>query len=147
MQEAKEARADSPIRTTKAVDQVRRAMGDYVESFQTPHLKALIQVFMADPRIERAYKTAPAAKTLHHAFVGGLLDHVLSLFNLCDLACRNYPETIDRDLLLTGAFLHDIGKVHELSFSRSFSYTTSGQLLGHMIIELEMRSEEHTSEL
>ncbi len=71
---------------------------------------------MADPQIEHAYKNAPAAKTLHHAFIGGLLDHVVSLFRLCDLACRNYPETINRDLLLTGAFLHDIGKIHELSF-------------------------------
>ena len=58
--------------------------------------------------------------------------------NLCDLACSNYPETINRDLLLTGAFLHDIGKIHELTFARSFTYTTRGQLLGHMIIELEM---------
>jgi len=63
---------------------------------------------------------------------------VLSLLQLCDLACRNYPEMINRDLLLTGAFLHDIGKIHELTFARSFTYTTRGQLLGHMIIELEM---------
>ena len=101
-------------------------------------LQALVRAFMADPEIEHAYKNAPAAKTLHHAFIGGLLDHVVSLFKLCDLACRNYPETINRDLLLTGAFLHDIGKIHELTFARSFTYTTRGQLLGHMIIELEM---------
>jgi 3'-5' exoribonuclease len=101
-------------------------------------LKGLIQAFMADPQIEHAYKNAPAAKSLHHAFIGGLLDHVVSLFQLCDLASRNYPETIHRDLLLAGAFLHDIGKIHELAFARSFTYTTRGQLLGHMIIELEM---------
>jgi 3'-5' exoribonuclease len=92
---------------------------------------------MNDPEIEMRYKNAPAAKTLHHAFVGGLLDHVVSLFKSCDLVSRNYPA-IDRDLLLSGAFLHDIGKLHELSYARSISYTTSGQLLGHMIIELEM---------
>ncbi|MBZ5524058.1 MAG: HD domain-containing protein [Acidobacteriia bacterium] len=138
MEESEVEPADYLPRTTKDIDQMWRSVGEYVESFRNPHLKELLRAFMADPQIERAYKAAPAAKTLHHAFVGGLLDHVLSLFNLCDLACRNYPETIDRDLLLTGAFLHDIGKVHELSFSRSFSYTTSGQLLGHMIIELEM---------
>jgi 3'-5' exoribonuclease len=62
---------------------------------------------------------------------------VVSLFRSCDLLCRNYPQ-VDRDLLLTGAFLHDIGKIHELSYNRSFAYTTRGQLLGHMIIELEM---------
>jgi 3'-5' exoribonuclease len=62
---------------------------------------------------------------------------VVSLFRSCDLVCRNYPQ-INRDLLLTGAFLHDIGKIHELTYNRAFSYTTRGQLLGHMIIELEM---------
>ena len=92
---------------------------------------------MADPEIAERYRNAPAAKTLHHAYIGGLLDHVVSLFRSCDLVCRNYPQ-INRDLLLTGAFLHDIGKIHELTYNRSFSYTTRGQLLGHMIIELEM---------
>ena len=92
---------------------------------------------MADPEIAEAYRNAPAAKTLHHAYIGGLLDHVVSLCRSCDLMCQNYPQ-INRDLLLTGAFLHDIGKIHELTYNRSFSYTTRGQLLGHMIIELEM---------
>jgi 3'-5' exoribonuclease len=125
-------------RTTKDTGALWRTLGGFVESFRDPHLKALIQAFMADPQIEHAYKNAPAAKSLHHAFIGGLLDHVVSLFQLCDLASRNYPETINRDLLLAGAFLHDIGKIHELAFARSFTYTTRGQLLGHMIIELEM---------
>ncbi|HTC77845.1 MAG TPA: HD domain-containing protein, partial [Terriglobales bacterium] len=83
------------------------------------------------------YRNAPAAKSLHHAYIGGLLDHVVSLLRSCDLLCRNYPQ-VNRDLLLTGAFLHDIGKIHELTYNRSFSYSTRGQLLGHMIIELEM---------
>jgi 3'-5' exoribonuclease len=125
-------------RTTKDIPALWRSLGEFVDGFQDPHLKALVQAFMSDPQIETAYKNAPAAKTLHHAFIGGLLDHVLSLFQLCDLACRNYPQMINRDLLLTGAFLHDIGKIHELTFARSFTYTTRGQLLGHMIIELEM---------
>jgi len=129
-------------RTSKDIDQLWLALGEYVESVSQPHLKALLRAFMADARIERAYKAAPAAKSLHHAFIGGLLEHVVSLMRACDLACRNYPEMIDRDLLITGAFLHDIGKIHELSFSRSFAYTTRGQLLGHMIIELEMLQEK-----
>jgi 3'-5' exoribonuclease len=87
--------------------------------------------------IAERYRNAPAAKSLHHAYIGGLLDHVVSLFRSCDLVCRNYPQ-VNRDLLLAGAFLHDIGKIHELTYNRSFSYTTRGQLLGHMIIELEM---------
>jgi len=125
-------------RTTKDVDALWRTLGEFVAGMNDPHLRALLQAFMADPQVEHAYKNAPAAKSLHHAFIGGLLDHVVSLFQLCDLACRNYAAMIDRDLLLTGAFLHDIGKVHELTFARSFTYTTRGQLLGHMIIELEM---------
>jgi 3'-5' exoribonuclease len=129
-------------RTTKDVDALWNRLGEFVAGMQDAHLQALLRAFMNDPLIERAYKCAPAAKSLHHAFIGGLLDHVVSLFQICDLACRNYPEMIDRDLLLTGAFLHDIGKIHELTFARSFTYTTRGQLLGHMIIELEMLQEK-----
>ncbi|MEO6120351.1 MAG: OB-fold nucleic acid binding domain-containing protein [Terriglobales bacterium] len=129
--------ADYLPKTAKNIDELWGTVAGYVQGFQNPHLKALIQAFMDDPEIERAYKNAPAAKTLHHAFIGGLLDHVVSLFRSCDLMSRNYPD-IDRDLLMAGVFLHDIGKIHELTYARSFSYTTSGQLLGHMIIELEM---------
>src|ERR1700739_94789 len=124
-------------KTTKDIDELWRTLTGFVESFQNQHLKSLVQSFMADPEIAAAYRNAPAAKTLHHAYIGGLLDHVVSLSRSCDLICKNYPQ-INRDLLLTGAFLHDIGKIHELTYNRSFSYTTKGQLLGHMIIELEM---------
>jgi 3'-5' exoribonuclease len=124
-------------KTDKDVDQLWQTLHDYVDAFQNDYLKSLLRAFMSDPEIERCYKCAPAAKALHHAFVGGLLDHVVSLFRSCDLVSRNYPQ-IDRDLLMSGAFLHDIGKLHELSYARSITYTTSGQLLGHMIIELEM---------
>jgi 3'-5' exoribonuclease len=92
---------------------------------------------MADEKIARAFRNAPAAKALHHAYIGGLLEHVVSLLNLCELTSSNYPH-INRDLLYAGAFLHDIGKIHELTYARSFAYSTRGQLLGHMIIELEM---------
>ena len=124
-------------KTTKDIDELWQTLTNFVAGFQNIHLKALVQAFMADPEIAAAYRNAPAAKTLHHAFIGGLLDHVVSLFRSCDLIARNYPQ-INRDLLLTGAFLHDIGKIHELTYNRSFSYTTKGQLLGHMVIELEM---------
>jgi 3'-5' exoribonuclease len=124
-------------KTTKNIDELWSKVAAFVESFTNPHLKALIQAMMADEEIARAYKNAPAAKTLHHAFIGGLLDHVVSLMTSCDLVLRNYPH-LDRDLVLTGVFLHDIGKIHELSYARSFAYNTEVQLLGHMIIELEM---------
>ncbi len=133
--------ADYLPKTPKDIDQLWRTLGEFVESFQNPWLKRLVQDFMADEAIATAYRNAPAAKTLHHAYVGGLLDHVVSLFTVCDLVSRNYPQ-VNRDLVLAGAFLHDIGKVHELSYQRSISYTTKGQLLGHMIIELEMLQEK-----
>ncbi len=124
-------------KTTKDIGELWQTLAGYVASFQNVHLKALVESFMADPEIAEAYRMAPAAKTLHHAYIGGLLDHVVSLCRSCDLVSRNYPQ-INRDLLLTGAFLHDIGKIHELTYNRSFSYSTRGQLLGHMVIELEM---------
>jgi 3'-5' exoribonuclease len=129
--------ADFLPKTTKNIDELWRTLADFVGTFQNPYLKTLVESFMGDPEIAAAYRNAPAAKTLHHAYIGGLLDHVVSLSRSCDLICQNYPQ-INRDLLLTGAFLHDIGKIHELAYNRSFSYTTKGQLLGHMIIELEM---------
>ena len=133
--------ADYLPKTSKNIEQLWQTLVDYVESVDNPWLKSLLKEFLADEAIVSAYKNAPAAKSLHHAFVGGLLDHVVSLFNICDLAVRNYPQ-VNRDLLLSGAFLHDIGKLHELAYQRSISYTTKGQLLGHMIIELGMLHEK-----
>src|ERR1700704_4950519 len=124
-------------KTTKDIGELWRTLTEFVATFQNPHLKALVELFMADPEIAERYRNAPAAKTLHHAYIGGLLDHVVSLFRSCDLMSRNYPQ-VNRDLLLTGVFLHDIGKIQELTYNRAFSYSTRGQLLGHMIIELEM---------
>ena len=129
--------ADYLPKTTKDIGELWQTLAEFVATFQNPHLKALVELFMADAEIAERYRNAPAAKTLHHAYIGGLLDHVVSLFCSCDLICRNYPQ-VNRDLLLTGAFLHDIGKLQELTYNRAFSYTTRGQLLGHMIIELEM---------
>ncbi len=137
MDEAEIEFSDYLPKTPRDIDELWQALGEFVATIGEPHLRRLLELFMADPEIARAYRNAPAAKTMHHAFIGGLLDHVVSLFRSCDLVSRNYPF-INRDLLLTGAFLHDIGKVHELSYARSFGYTTEGQLLGHMIIELEM---------
>src|SRR5438477_12915931 len=129
--------ADYLPKTTKNIDELWLTLGEFVSTFQNPHLKTLVQSLMSDPEIATGYRCAPAAKSLHHAFIGGLLDHVVSLCRSCDLVSRNYPQ-INRDLLLTGVFLHDIGKIYELAYTRSFSYTSRGQLLGHMIIELEM---------
>jgi len=124
-------------KTDKDIDQLWGRLSEFVASIGDRHLRTLLQEFMNDSSFTAAFRSAPAAKALHHAYIGGLLDHVVSLMTLCDLACRNYPQ-VNRDLLFAGAFLHDIGKIHELYYARSFGYTTRGQLLGHMIIELEM---------
>ncbi|MGA3090429.1 MAG: OB-fold nucleic acid binding domain-containing protein [Terriglobales bacterium] len=137
MEESEIDYTDYLPKTTKDIGELWRTLSEFVATFENPHLKSLVELFMADPEIADRYRNAPAAKTLHHAYIGGLLDHVVSLFRSCDLICRNYPQ-VNRDLLLTGAFLHDIGKIQELTYNRAFSYTTRGQLLGHMIIELEM---------
>jgi 3'-5' exoribonuclease len=128
-------------KTEKNIDELWERLCKFVESLQNPHLHALLQAFLKDEEITRAFRQAPAAKSLHHAYIGGLLEHVVSLLNLCELASRNYPQ-VNRDLLYTGAFLHDIGKIHELTYARSFGYSTRGQLLGHIIIELEMLHEK-----
>jgi 3'-5' exoribonuclease len=100
-------------------------------------LRKLLQVIFADEAIARAYRQAPAAKGIHHAWLGGLIEHVLSLAALASFTARHYP-LIDSDLLMTGVILHDIGKISELKYDRSFSYTTDGQLLGHIQIGLRI---------
>jgi 3'-5' exoribonuclease len=137
MQDGEVDFSDYLPKTTKNIDELWSTLTGFIATFENIHLKSLVEMFLADPEVAERYRIAPAAKTLHHAYIGGLLDHVVSLFRSCDLLARNYPQ-INRDLLLTGAFLHDIGKIHELTYNRSFSYTTRGQLLGHMVIELEM---------
>jgi len=101
-----------------------------------PHLRALIESVLDDPEIAARYKKAPAAKQIHHAWLGGLLEHVLSLCQLCRLTAGHY--SVDLNLLLAGAILHDVGKVYELSYERGFGYSTEGQLLGHMVIGLRI---------
>jgi 3'-5' exoribonuclease len=123
--------------TTKDIDALWNELNGYVESFRDPHLKALLRAFLDDPEIAAALRHAPAAKSMHHAWLGGLLEHIVSLVGVCELAAVHYPE-VHRDLLLTGAMLHDIGKLHELVWKKSFDYTMEGQLLGHITIGIGM---------
>jgi 3'-5' exoribonuclease len=101
------------------------------------HLRALLELMFADERICRAYKLAPAAKTVHHAYLSGLIEHVLSMCALAKLIGPHYKD-IDLDLLLAGAILHDIGKIDELTFDRGFGYSTDGQLIGHIVLGVRM---------
>jgi 3'-5' exoribonuclease len=113
----------------------------YVDGFANSELRRLVCAFLDDPEIGSAYKVAPAAKVLHHAWIGGLLEHVLTLVRVCRATAPFYPE-VDADLLVTGAILHDIGKLRELSWGTTFSYTLEGQMIGHISIAQGMLREK-----
>jgi 3'-5' exoribonuclease len=107
---------------------------------QSP-LRALVLAVLEDPAIGEKFKLAPAAMSYHHAYLGGLLEHVLSLVELADRVCDHYAS-LRKDLVLAGLVLHDLGKIEELSYTRGFRYTTRGQLVGHISIGLEMVREK-----
>lgn len=106
-----------------------------------PHLRALAECFLMDDEFVRGFCQAPAGVRNHHAYIGGLLEHVVTLLDVADRVLPLYP-LLDRDLLLSGVFLHDVGKVRELSYGRTFAYTDEGQLIGHLIIGVEMLNEK-----
>ena len=108
----------------------------YAASISNPWLKNLVTGILSDPAIAAKYKRAPAAKVMHHAYLGGLLEHVVSLCGLAKLVAEHYSE-LDLDLLLTAAILHDVGKLDELCYQRAIGYTVEGHLLGHIVMELE----------
>ncbi len=112
-----------------------------IASFENPHLKALLEGVFADEKIATAYRTAPAAKSIHHAFLHGLIEHVLSMAKVALFTASHYAN-IDRDLLLTGVILHDIGKIHELTYHRGFGYSDRGQLIGHIMMGFQMVTEK-----
>lgn len=111
-----------------------------IDTMEDPHCKALAESALKDDEeiIDR-FKRAPAAKSVHHAYRGGLLEHVVSVTGILDQIARHYgPKIINRDLLFLGAIFHDIGKLYELSFERITDYTTEGKLIGHLVMGVEM---------
>jgi 3'-5' exoribonuclease len=118
-------------------DEMFAELQQWIASMTDPHLKALLERIFANETIAVAFRTAPAAKSVHHNFIGGLLEHVLSLCNLAKFTAAHYAD-IDFDLLLSGVILHDIGKITEMHYARSLGYTTAGQLLGHISIGARM---------
>jgi 3'-5' exoribonuclease len=101
-------------------------------SVKEPHLRAIVETLLVDDAFLERFTRAPAGVRHHHAYPGGLLEHVVTMLELGDRIAPLYPE-VDRDLLLVGIFLHDIGKIHELSYDSSLSYTDEGQLIGHLV--------------
>jgi len=122
-------------------DEMFAELRGMISDIRNPHLHALLDAFMEDEKIARMYRSAPAAKTVHHAFLGGLLEHALSVCKLCRATASHY-KGIDVDLLMTGAILHDVGKTTELSYERTFGYSTGGQLLGHIAIGMQMLNDK-----
>ena len=122
--------------TREDVEQLYLQLLDFAQSIRNPWLKALVAGIITDPNIAPRYKRAPAAKVMHHAYIGGLLEHVVGLCGLARQLAAHYRE-LDVDLLLTAAMLHDVGKLDELCYERAIAYTTEGALLGHIVMEVE----------
>lgn len=120
---------------------MERELQEAVASIGDPHIKALLTRFLEDGELRNGLLRCPAGKTLHHAYVGGLLEHILSLVGAAKLLCKNYPS-LNTDVLVAAAVLHDIGKVRELSYVHAFGYTDEGQLVGHIGIGLLLVAEK-----
>ena len=126
--------------TEQSVPKLMERLRGYLGRLGNPHLKALAECFLMDDDFVRGFTTCPAGVKLHHATVGGLLEHTVSMMDAADRLHPLYPW-VDRDLLLMGVFLHDAGKVRELTYSRAFGYSDEGQLVGHLAIGLELLTE------
>lgn len=122
--------------TDKDIDEMYKEMMGYINSIKNPYLSKLLHMFFDDEAFAKAFKFHSAAKSVHHGFVGGLLEHTVSVTRNCNYFVENYPF-LNRDLLLTAAMFHDIGKLKELSTFPENDYTDAGQLLGHIMIGAE----------
>ncbi len=125
----------------RSIDEMRQELADVVAALVNPHLRGLMQAFLSDEPFMKQYCAAPAAKGMHHVYLGGLLEHSLALVKLVKVITPLY-QGINVDLLTTGALLHDVGKIHEMSFERAIDYTDVGKLLGHITIGVELVEEK-----
>lgn len=116
----------------RPVDEMFAELKAMLGTIQHPAMKSLVQAYLDDEMLMSQFKQAPAAKMMHHAYLGGLLEHTLTLLNLANVICPLYPK-INRDIVVIGLFLHDLGKTREISFDGAFSYTDRGELIGHIV--------------
>jgi 3'-5' exoribonuclease len=123
--------------TERDVKAMWRALERAIEELKNPHLQALCQAVFSDEEFLDHFKRAPAARRVHHAYLGGLLEHVAELLVMVQPLCRLYPD-MDHDLLVAGILLHDIGKVQEFTYEREINYSDAGRLLGHVVLSEEM---------
>ena len=123
-------------KTERDVEEMLKSLMDIAEQVKSPYLSRLLHLFWEDGAFVERFKTAPASKSVHHSYLGGLLEHTLSLAQLVSRNASHY-QGLNQDLLLTGSILHDLGKIDELSYRRSIDYSDEGRLLGHIILGLE----------
>ena len=133
--------ADFLPMTRRNIESMFERLLGITSSVETAYLRKLIQVFWNDKEFVRKFKTAPAAKKMHHAYIGGLLEHTLSMVSLADKVAGHYSG-INRDLLIAGAMLHDIGKTEEFEYQFRIDYSDQGRLLNHIVIGIEMIDEK-----
>ena len=127
--------------SSKSIDGMYQELLGLIQSIENSYLRKLLEdFFVKDTNFAKAFRNSSAAKTVHHGFVGGLLEHTLSVAKLCDYYCSAYP-VLKRDLLLTAAICHDIGKIREISAFPENDYTDDGQLLGHIVMGSQMVAE------
>jgi len=119
--------------STEEIDRLAQRLAEMLRAVRNVHLRNLAECFLADEHFMGKFTTAPAGIKNHHAYRGGLLAHVVSLMEVCRVVAPLYPE-LDGDLLLLGAFLHDAGKIDELTYDREFGYSDEGQLIGHVVM-------------
>jgi 3'-5' exoribonuclease len=127
--------------TGRDIREMEAELAALVATLSEPNLKMLLTSFFDDPEFLAVYRTAPAAKGMHHVYLGGLIEHSLAVAKLVDRIVPLY-EGLNRDLLIAGALLHDVGKVREMTYLRSFDYTDEGKLLGHITIGVAMVQEK-----
>jgi 3'-5' exoribonuclease len=118
--------------TSKNVDEMFAKLSSLLGTVRNRHLHAILQAYLRDERLMNLFRRSPAAQSFHHAWIGGLLEHTLNATEVGDAVCKFYP-TLNRDLVISGLFLHDIAKTWELKYDAAFGYTDGGQLIGHIV--------------
>ena len=123
--------------TRKDIPKMIGSLREVLKAIRHSRVRALVEGFLSDRQFMSLFKQAPAAKHFHHSYIGGLLEHTLSVCEMARMVLIHYPD-LDGDLLLAGAFLHDVGKVKELRWGRSIDYTDEGRLMGHLTLGVSM---------
>lgn len=133
---------DFILKTKEDIDQMLSYISDIHKSIKDKYLKELLNAFMKDEKFFNKFKTSPAALRYHHAYSGGLLEHSTNVLKICNALYSIYPKNLNRDLLIVGAFLHDIGKVEELKTTTNIKITEEGMLIGHITLGVKLLFEK-----